>query len=497
MSDGETRARLARMYAECEIRADRADEVDSLYVSRLADNQDAYRAVGDELGIPWWFVAVVHGLESGFDFRCHLHNGDPLTERTVRTPAGRPEAGEPPFTWHESALDALRSQGLDGLEDWSVGAALDRLERYNGLGYRKRGLPSPYLWSFSGHYVQGKYVADGELDLTAVSKQCGGGTLIRRLEDWRIIDTRWPPDGDAGAGAGADGASSAARPARRGRGSGRTRYDALLASDYREYVEAEIDFPGEVVRGQRDRGEGVGKVRRVQEWLTLTRSATAVDGEFGPATEAAVRDFQRRSGLPPTGKVGAGTWTALTAAMRSAVGPVPIAGSDSFQDAVFAVARLHLSMGPMELTVRGERSSGPWVRLYMHGREGGDQPWGAGFVCHVIAQAAHAMGRPESPIPRRAGVGELVEDAIRDGRFRPGRRVGGKLRRLMKLTAGAIFVARGSRSNDWLSVGIVTAVGREAFATIEGNTNDHGAREGHDVCARSRSFAGKGFIFLD
>ncbi|MGH7233483.1 MAG: peptidoglycan-binding domain-containing protein [Nitrospiraceae bacterium] len=33
-------------------------------------------------------------------------------------------------------------------------------------------------------------------------------------------------------------------------------------------------------------------VRLVQEWLNLHGSRISIDGEFGPATEAAVKEFQ-------------------------------------------------------------------------------------------------------------------------------------------------------------------------------------------------------------
>ena len=74
------------------------------------------------------------------------------------------------------------------------------------------------------------------------------------------------------------------------------------------------------MRGRRD-SAGERDVRRVQEWLTLAGSRTDVDGDFGPATEAAVRDFQRRCALPVTGTVDERTWAALTAPLRAASGP--------------------------------------------------------------------------------------------------------------------------------------------------------------------------------
>jgi peptidoglycan hydrolase-like protein with peptidoglycan-binding domain len=43
----------------------------------------------------------------------------------------------------------------------------------------------------------------------------------------------------------------------------------------------------------------------------------AVDGKFGPKTEAAIRDFQKRSGLPVDGKVGAQTWAFLVLTVKS------------------------------------------------------------------------------------------------------------------------------------------------------------------------------------
>ena len=80
---------------------------------------------------------------------------DPCSRRT-------PLAGHPPFSWEQSANDALTLRGLAHLSDWSLPAVLYRLEGYNGYGYHflRPPINSPYLWSFSNHYTCGKFVAD-------------------------------------------------------------------------------------------------------------------------------------------------------------------------------------------------------------------------------------------------------------------------------------------------------------------------------------------------
>lgn len=151
------------------------------FAAKALDYRERYEKVAEPLGIPWWFVAGVHMLESSFNFATHLHNGDPLTKRTSRVPAGRPKSGSPPFSWEESAQDALSRLDLDKQKDWSLPRALFRWERYNGFGYRRHRVPTPYLWSLSTIYQRGKYVADGVFSASAVSKQCGAATLLKYL----------------------------------------------------------------------------------------------------------------------------------------------------------------------------------------------------------------------------------------------------------------------------------------------------------------------------
>jgi lysozyme family protein len=167
-------------FERCEMRAEFSGNVD-YYVKRLKQGKPNYQLAQSEAGVPWVFVGLIHGMECGFNFAGHLHNGDRLSARTANIPKGCPKNGEPPFTWIQSAQDALRMKKLDKVSDWSVPHMLYLLEGYNGFGYRRRGLPSPYLWSFSNIYDKGKFVADGKFDPNAVSRQCGAGLMLKAI----------------------------------------------------------------------------------------------------------------------------------------------------------------------------------------------------------------------------------------------------------------------------------------------------------------------------
>lgn len=138
--------------------------------------------------VPWYFIACVHYLECSFSFKKHLHNGDPLTAYTVHVPAHRPKVGHaPPFTFEESAVDAIKLMKYDQVTNWSLPYILQKLEGYNGFGYNKKGVHTPYLWSFSNHYTKGKYVKDGVFNADAVSAQMGAAVILKRLEERALI----------------------------------------------------------------------------------------------------------------------------------------------------------------------------------------------------------------------------------------------------------------------------------------------------------------------
>lgn len=81
-------------------------------------NKDRYVAVSKLTGIPWSFIAVIHNMEASLNFKSHLHNGDPLTARTVQVPAGYPKKGNPPFKWEDSAADANLVVRIESLQRW-------------------------------------------------------------------------------------------------------------------------------------------------------------------------------------------------------------------------------------------------------------------------------------------------------------------------------------------------------------------------------------------
>ncbi|MGN6187172.1 MAG: peptidoglycan-binding protein [Thermoanaerobaculia bacterium] len=180
------RSEYDTLFQTCTVRPEFSDNIENV-ITRSITARRRYQAVALRTRVPWHVVAVIHNLECSGRFDCHLHNGDSLSRRTVHVPAGRPVEGTPPFTWEDSAVDALRYQGFTSWTDWSVAGTLYKIETYNGLGYRKRGLRSPYLWSGSQHYTKGKYVADGKFDANAVSSQAGAAVVLRRIAEKDLI----------------------------------------------------------------------------------------------------------------------------------------------------------------------------------------------------------------------------------------------------------------------------------------------------------------------
>lgn len=151
---------------------------------KIEANRTRYENVSKQTGVPWDVIAVIHYRESSGSFAGVLHNGEKIIgtgKKTTLVPKGR----GPFSSWEQAAVDALMNchpfAGKN--KDWSIAGTLDLLERYNGLGYRNKGLPSPYLWAGTDQYVKGKYVADGKYDPNFVDQQLGVAALLMKLRD--------------------------------------------------------------------------------------------------------------------------------------------------------------------------------------------------------------------------------------------------------------------------------------------------------------------------
>lgn len=241
-------------------------------------------------------------------------------------------------------------------------------------------------------------------------------------------------------------------------------------------------FATEIARGARGT-----RARLVQEWLCLHDVHVVVDGRYGPATAEAVRQFQVLHGLPQTGVVDRATFERLLQPLTTALTKLEVAGR-SLGGLVVAYAEQHLAQRPREI---GGQNMGPWVRLYMKGKQGTDLPWCAGFACFVVGQASSTMSVP-TPIRMCVACDLLAADAKKRAIFLPEAELGSP----SDIPPGSLFLSRRT-PRDWVHTGLVVDARKETFDSIEGNTNDAGDREGYEVCRRVRGYKNKDFILVN
>jgi uncharacterized protein (TIGR02594 family) len=170
----------AKLWDAAKIREERKPEI-ATQVQNLLGLKADYQKVETACGVPWYVVGLIHYREASFRETRHLHNGDPLTGRTFQEPPGHPVAGTPPFTWVESAIDALTIEGFRKVANWTVERIAYQLELYNGWGYHTRNINSPYLWSFTDQYTTGYFVGDHDFRPGEVNKQAGTMALLKQL----------------------------------------------------------------------------------------------------------------------------------------------------------------------------------------------------------------------------------------------------------------------------------------------------------------------------
>jgi hypothetical protein len=258
-------------------------------------------------------------------------------------------------------------------------------------------------------------------------------------------------------------------------------------------------------------------VARLQRLLARAGFHTRADGMFGPATAAALGEFQRAAGLEPEGIAGPLTMAALTSAAARAIAdaPVPPPGSPfvgvppsaagGLAEATMAVALAELAAGSRE---QGGENRGEWVRKYM-GVEG--LPWCVGFATWCYRRACERR-KVEPVLSERWSSSRLVKEAramglvVDPARCAPDAggepaRTGGDVPRqdcnspasssIGRVQPGHFFVLRGGPTG-FSHTGIVRTLGWSAsrrleyITTVEGNTRLAGESAPDRVVTRFR-----------
>lgn len=150
----------------------------------IVTNTSVYKQVGDAFGIPFYVIGAIHYRESSFDFTTHLANGDPLFDSTGTAIATtHVPSGLGPFdSWTSGAIGAIKEMKWGSSWHWDLCNALDNCERWNGLGYRRMGKASPYIWAGTTNQQLGMYVADGQFDPHALDPRVGVASIFMALK---------------------------------------------------------------------------------------------------------------------------------------------------------------------------------------------------------------------------------------------------------------------------------------------------------------------------
>ncbi|MDH6565572.1 peptidoglycan hydrolase-like protein with peptidoglycan-binding domain [Streptomyces sp. SAI-117] len=217
--------------------------------------------------------------------------------------------------------------------------------------------------------------------------------------------------------------------------------------------------PNEIVQGQRS-----GCVTELQSLLNHHGADLAVDGDFGPLTDSAVRDFQAEKGLSVDGHVGPNTKSALYGAVTPPSSPPPGGGYAKILDVAAAEA------GTVEGSARAN-SYGASVGLSL---STSNYAWCAAFVSWVAQQTGATSYR-------NSYVSGWVKQA-RAGNYH--------LSVTTSPQPGDIVAFDWDGGSDFTGgnehIGIVRTVSGASFTTVEGNTsNPNGGSDGVYVKSRA------------
>jgi len=166
-------------------------------VSRYQTHKTRYDRVGKATGLPGMLICALHYRE-GMEFDRYLHNGQPLGKTTTFVPKGILfKKGQ----WEKAAIHALGgnikdANGRSSLKKFQeirkslgltanskdIGAMMAFSERYNGMGYRNKGIRSCYVYAGTNLLERGRYVADGKFEAKSVDRRLGTAAVIMGIQ---------------------------------------------------------------------------------------------------------------------------------------------------------------------------------------------------------------------------------------------------------------------------------------------------------------------------
>jgi len=127
--------------------------------------------------VPWYWLGAIMFQENSLDFSKQLLNGQKWDKRTTIVPKGL----GPWYSFNYSLVFAINYKKLDTLK-WDIGNALMHAEKWNGLGYRKRNIRSPYIWAGTDLQQKGLYVSDGKFDPEGWKTRPGVAAIFLELK---------------------------------------------------------------------------------------------------------------------------------------------------------------------------------------------------------------------------------------------------------------------------------------------------------------------------
>jgi hypothetical protein len=248
--------------------------------------------------------------------------------------------------------------------------------------------------------------------------------------------------------------------------------------------------------GRGTRGESV---RFIQEWLVLHHVNIDIDGDYGPATEQAVKDFQGGSGvLGVTGTTDPETYAMLVRPMVEALRPITPPDGATLGQMIAACALQHLDKHAREV---GGQNRGPWVRLYLQGRERpidkdlpkGYDAWCAGFAATMVAHASKSMSAKTTPLGYHTNCNKLAAAAQDEKRFLRGDKA-----KPEQIPTGSLMLIRNGNRRGWHHTGVVTQALPDYVLTIEGNSSTRASESPTgEVCRQRRYYGRLDFIVFD